>query len=156
MPIRPHREDADVRGMDRLRPRLALGATLRRVEEGFSLIELLVVIVIISILAAIAIPIYFQQREKAFVAQAESALKNAATAMQSYATINEGEYPSPLDHPDPNPEVLVEEGFKAVEGVAVTIEVVSSTGYCLEAVHSTLGTTHIYDSNDGLPQPGSC
>ncbi|MFN2588107.1 MAG: prepilin-type N-terminal cleavage/methylation domain-containing protein, partial [Actinomycetota bacterium] len=50
-------------------------------EGGFTLIELLVVIIIIAILAAIAIPVFLKQREKGWKSQAESAVKNAATAV---------------------------------------------------------------------------
>lgn len=38
---------------------------VRRDDQGFTLIELLVVIIIIGVLAAIAIPVYMQQRDKA-------------------------------------------------------------------------------------------
>jgi type IV pilus assembly protein PilA len=61
-------------------------------EAGFTLIELLVVMLILGILAAIAIPAFFNQREKASDAQAKSAVRTAETAMETYATENGGSY----------------------------------------------------------------
>jgi type IV pilus assembly protein PilA len=61
-------------------------------EAGFTLIELLVVMLILGILAAIAIPAFFNQREKATDAQAKSAARTAETAMETYATENGGSY----------------------------------------------------------------
>ena len=58
-------------------------------EGGFTLIELLVVIIIIGILAAIAIPVFLNQRQKGYDAQAKSDLRNLATIEETYMTDNQ-------------------------------------------------------------------
>src|SRR5918992_1664015 len=79
-------------------------------EGGFTLIELLVVILIIAILAAIAIPVFLRQREKGWIGQMESSLKDASIAAESYATgPGNGNYEGlTLDTP---PDNLETEGF---------------------------------------------
>jgi type IV pilus assembly protein PilA len=52
----------------------------RRTDDGFTLVELLTVIVIIGILSAIAIPQFLGQKEKAYRATVESDLRMAATS----------------------------------------------------------------------------
>ena len=59
-----------------------------RDEKGFTLIELLVVILIIGILAAIAIPVFLNQRKKGVDASIKSDLKNMATLQETYMTDN--------------------------------------------------------------------
>ena len=61
-------------------------------ESGFTLVELLVVMLILGLLAAIAIPSFFNQRDKAKDADAKSAVRTAQTAMETYATDNDGSY----------------------------------------------------------------
>lgn len=59
---------------------------------GFTLVELLVVIVIISALVAIAIPSFLSQRTKASDADAKSAARTAALAIETYAVDTGGSY----------------------------------------------------------------
>jgi type IV pilus assembly protein PilA len=61
-------------------------------EAGFTLIELLVVMLILGILAAIALPAFFNQRDKAGDAKAKEYAHSAQVALETYATDNEGSY----------------------------------------------------------------
>jgi type IV pilus assembly protein PilA len=61
-------------------------------EGGFTLVELLVVMLILGLLAAIAIPSFFNQRDKAKDADAKAGVRTAQTAIESYATDNGGSY----------------------------------------------------------------
>ncbi len=55
-------------------------------EKGFTLIELLIVVAIIAILAAIAVPNFLEAQVRAKVSRAKSDMRTIATALESYAS----------------------------------------------------------------------
>jgi len=66
-------------------------------QKGFTLIELLIVVAIIGILAAIAIPQFASYRAKAYNSAAQSDLKNIKTGMEAYMADNQ-EYPLDISY----------------------------------------------------------
>ena len=57
---------------------------MRKIQQGFTLIELMIVVAIIGILAAIAIPKFANTKEKAYIASMKSDLRNLVTAEEAY------------------------------------------------------------------------
>jgi prepilin-type N-terminal cleavage/methylation domain-containing protein len=69
---------------------------VKRQQKGFTLIELMIVIAIIAILAAILIPNFIHARAESQTAACEGNEKQIATAMEEYAVDNQGSYTSAL------------------------------------------------------------
>jgi prepilin-type N-terminal cleavage/methylation domain-containing protein len=67
--------------------------------KGFTLIELLIVVAIIGILAAIAIPNFLNAQTRSKVARAEAEMRQVATALETYY-IDNNVYPPPYDLSD--------------------------------------------------------
>ncbi len=126
-------------------------------EGGFTLIELLVVVIIIGILAAIAIPVYLNQRQKAYDSTAQSDLRNMATSMEAFYTDNNATYVGA----DIN-ALEANEDFKASPGATDAVDGVTATTYCLSSsVSGGSGTWYLTNSTNapvkpGDPKPAGC
>jgi type IV pilus assembly protein PilA len=111
--------------------------------KGFTLIELLMVVAIIAVLAAVAIPQFVAFRTRAIDTQMKSDLKNAAMAMESYFAEFKI-YPAAVVS-------ISSVGFRQTNGVGLAISVTSPTSFTL-TVSAPNGSkpTFTYDSNTGL------
>ena len=79
--------------------------TLKKKKKGFTLLELLVVLAILAILIAIAIPVYKNQKEKAAITAHNANVRVLETALESYKQ-DHGKLPDELDIDE-----LVEGGY---------------------------------------------
>ena len=124
-------------------------------DDGFTLIELLVVIIIIGILAAIAVPTYLQQREKGWRTQAVNDMKNAATALESWAANENGGSYAGLDGATDASPQLLGEGYRS--NVLVNVSVVATPReYCVRGEHEHLpGVAYLFRSGVGVVQEGT-
>jgi type IV pilus assembly protein PilA len=137
--------------------RAKVGARLNGDKEaGFTLIELLVVMLILGILAAIALPAFFNQKDKAGDAKAKEYAHSAQVAMETYATDHNGSYlnanPTELKKIEPT---LSSANFEVVSATA--------TGYNIKVTSSSAGQTFSVINNAGtlsfpctVPGKGGC
>jgi len=117
----------------------------QRKHDGFSLLEVLLVITVIGLLAAIAIPQFMSYRSEAIDAQMKSDLRNAAVAIEAY-------YAKKNVLPDSMAETAGY-GFQQTTGVTFSLLVTSPSAYQLTASKSGGSRpSFTYDSVTGVIQ----
>lgn len=125
-------------------------------NRGFTLIELMLVIVVVGVLAAIAYPSFIEQIQKAKRSDAKQALFDVAAKLEQYYQDNKG-YPSTVGGDDMTTLGYGANPFESIEGY-YDISFVSSTGtaYTIQAVPAR---KQIKDKNCHLeppPEPPCC
>ena len=111
-------------------------------ESGFTLVELLVVMLILGLLAAIAIPSFFNQRDKAHDANAKAAVRTAETAMETYSVDHNGQYTGA--------DVTALRGIEqTLNGATLAVPTAASDNYDVQVTSSTGNVFHIVRNSNG-------
>jgi type IV pilus assembly protein PilA len=138
----------DVELVPARRTRRILNHTLiSKRDEGFTLIEVMIVVAIIAILAAIAIPQLSVYRTKSYNTAAVSDLKNAAIAQEAYYVDNR-QYTNTISNLTSTPYNL---GIS--QGVNMAVSSATNEAYVMTAYHSAGNNTYTLSGPGGAITP---
>ena len=119
-------------------------------ESGFTFIELVVVVAIIGILAAIAIPQFAGYRQKGFEATLRADLKNAALAQEAYFAQHRDYKSGPLS-------ASSLDGYNKSPGIIGITAVKGANTFTLTATHANCsGITWLYSSATATVSGPAC
>jgi len=118
-----------------------------RKNEGFTLIELMIVIAIIGILAAIAIPQFSAYRQRSYNAAAEADVRNAATAQEAYY-VDFQKYAA-----TPTGLIGSTYGLYTSQGVSISGALSGVSQYVMTSYHSSGNKTYIIAGPGGTVSP---
>ena len=122
---------------------------LRKLRQGFTLIEILIVVVIIGILATVAIPTYFQYVKKGYATEAKIAIKDIEKKGSLYAQEQGGDFPNDISELEDAGYLALPESIKDSWEFDLAVSADGQTGTItatsLEGMGGGEGYTVIFD-----------